>query len=147
MIFGLAEVMIGTGARTTSPTIVTPPLTTEAARETPRRVTPASTDVAVHVIDGVTVRMPPTEKLQSACDKPTASAHATLAPATVWPPCRSTRPVTVVSGSGTTLTTTWSAVPMLLPRSTASAANVIDVAPTGARTENWYGAVVSLPTV
>src|SRR5215813_9759843 len=129
---------------TMAPLLVVPSRTGE--RETnPVCVTPPITALTLHVILR-TVGTPAMEKDPSRPVVPTIPRQVTVAPATGVPALSTISPATVVPGSGITLTLTSSAVPVLPPRSTAEALRVREETPTGMRTLNWYGEVVTVDT-
>src|SRR5688500_17855001 len=99
------EAMMGTGARRTSASGVLPPRIGAMGTEIPRRVTVPLTTIATHITAGCVVRTPDTENVPSASVWLDWLWHVTAAPPTGVLSCRTTRPVTIVNGSGMMLTT------------------------------------------
>src|SRR2546422_1451787 len=132
-------------AATMSPTSVVPPRTGGAASENPVRVVPLALSDALTMSTGCRVGTPTIENVPSKPVVPVRPRTPTFTPASGWRSRPTTRPTTVVSGSGMTLTRTVDS-PTFEPRSTALAESVRLPAPTGAVMLNWYGAEVSVNT-
>ena len=121
------------------PTLVTPPSTGATDAEAPLSVLPPSgVNEAFTWMLPRTVGTPGIEKVPLAAVVPVRPPVAvTVAPETgplFW---SVTSPVTKVSGSGSTLRTTFAALPMLFPKSWARAPNVSVVMPDGIVNVNW----------
>src|SRR4051812_10289588 len=125
------------------PTLVIPPRTGTVAADDPVTTDPpAVASVALTVSARCSVGTPAIENLPSAAVVAECPTTLTVAPATgcwLW---LSSRPVTVVNGSGTMLICTLDPIPVLFPRSVADTSNVSDETPTGAVTLNSYGLLV-----
>src|SRR5712691_5510164 len=99
-----------------SPTFVIPPTTGTAGADEPASVTPATTPMAFTIIGPRIVGRPEIENVPSAAVEAETPKAVTVAPATGVPALLvTTRPLAVVSGSGMTGTTTFSAMPVRLP--------------------------------
>src|SRR5439155_11810454 len=119
-------------AATMSPTSVVPPRTGGAAFDVPDNVVPLLFSVAVTISAGDSVPTPEIEKVPSAPVVLVFPWTPTVTPAIGCSSAVTTRPITVVNGSGITLTCTSLDTPTLDPRSTAFAESVRLPAPTGA---------------
>src|SRR5882724_11125661 len=124
--------------RTMLPTSVVPPTTGDTLAELPLL------DVAFTIPTARTVMLPCTVGTPLMENRPSAAvvddfppAVVTVAPATGFWFLSRTRPITVVPGSGITLTETFCAVPIFPPRSTAVAPSARDVTFRGTVKLNW----------
>ena len=116
---------------TMSPTLVIPAATGAKLPDCPTSEFPPALAVALTTMFPLTVGTPGMAKVPSAWVVPDCEPVVTVAPETGTPLLSTTRPDTVVPGSGMTFTATFCAVPIFPPRSNAVAPNVIMVIPVG----------------
>src|SRR4051812_31082863 len=124
-----------------SPTIVLPPRTTAVGADVPRMVWPSRTSTALTTTCVRNVGTPGIENVPSAADSAVCASALTVAPCTGAPTASTTRPTTVVSGSGVT-DTVLEQTPTLPQVSDAVTSNVMLATPAGTTYGTRYGAAV-----